>query len=181
MDSEKGLTIKENDELLDLVDQNDQVIGTVLKSSAHSNPAFIHREVVVLIFNKKNQTLIQKRSLLKKVDPGKWEVACAGHVGAGEIPEEAAKREVFEELGINIQPVFFEKQKVLNDINNESKFYWVYYAIIDDNDFELDKLEVEEVKWIDVSEVSKYIVSSDVKDTSVDTTNRISNKIKNIA
>ncbi len=97
------------DELLDLVDKNDRVIGTVWKSEAHKDPSVIHREVAIVVFNKKGEVLIQQRSMNKKNDPGAWKITAAGHVGQGEDPKKAAEREVYEELGINIEANFLKK------------------------------------------------------------------------
>ena len=86
------------DELLDLVNEKDEIIGEVWKSEAHKNPSKIHREVVIAVFNKKGDVLLQKRSINKEYHPGRWAIT-AGHVGKGEVPGDAAKRELFEELG----------------------------------------------------------------------------------
>jgi isopentenyldiphosphate isomerase len=50
------------DELLDLVDESDQIIGELWKSKAHKGPKLIHREVAIIIHNDKSKVLFQKRS-----------------------------------------------------------------------------------------------------------------------
>lgn len=145
-----------NDELLDLVDENDQVIGTVWKSEAHQNPKLLHREVAIAVFNKKGQVLLQQRSMKKTNDPGEWKMTAAGHIGAGEDPEVAVKREVFEELGIKIKPVYFKKHfHTYKD--KEARFFWVYYAIVTKNPtLKLDEEEVMDAKWVDVRYLEKF-------------------------
>ena len=117
------------DELLDLVDENDKVIGTVWKSEAHGCPGMIHREIAVGVFNEKGETLIQQRAMTK-TSPGEWKITAAGHIGAGEDPGLAVKREVKEELGIDIEPIYFSKEFDYDERHQESKFYWVYYAVV---------------------------------------------------
>ncbi len=157
------------DELLDLVNEEDSVIGKVWKSVAHANEDLIHREVAVLIFNIKGQTLIQKRSLKKLVDPGAWRIV-AGHVAADEDINTAMQREIKEEIGINVDLQFYQKSFYKDQTNSESKFYWIYYAIYDGDNFELDEEEVSEVKWVNLKELSekneteKYDVGSIVKE-----------------
>ena len=46
---------------------------------------------------------MQKRAITKKVFPGLWDISVAGHVGAGEAILTAAKREIFEEIGLHIE------------------------------------------------------------------------------
>lgn len=93
-----------NDELLDLVNEKDEVIGEVWKSEAHRDPAKFHREVAIVVFNNKREVLLQQRSFKKSHDPGQWKITAAGHVGKGEKPEDAVKRELEEELGLKIVP-----------------------------------------------------------------------------
>lgn len=143
------------DELLDLVDKNDQTIGTVYKSAAHINPELIHREIVVYIFDKKGNVLLQQRSYKKKTSPGKWEaVGACGHVGAGEDVTMASLRELQEEIGIATDLMFHGKTYIHD--GNESKFYHIYYGIYDGNDFILDAEEVEAVKWLPVKDITAW-------------------------
>lgn len=142
------------DELLDLVDKNDNIIGTVWKSEAHGNPNLIHREVVACVFNSKGQTLIQQRAFTKKIGPGNWRITAAGHIGAGEDVKEATVREVEEELGIKINPVFHRKIFALDEKHKEAKFYYVFYAIYDGNDIKIAPKEVNDAKWVSLSEIS---------------------------
>lgn len=86
--------VKIDDELLDLVDENDNVVGEVLKSEAHKNPRLIHRVIGGILFDDNNRVLLQKRSYLKGSDPGVWITSWAGHVGKGCSPEDAAHREL---------------------------------------------------------------------------------------
>ena len=67
------------DELLDLVDENDRVIGTVLKAATERDPGLVHREVAILI-HRDDELLWQLRSDAKTVMPGTWDIACAGQV-----------------------------------------------------------------------------------------------------
>jgi isopentenyl-diphosphate delta-isomerase type 1 len=88
------------DELLDLVDEKNRVVGQVLRGSVHGNPALRHRAVHVFVRNEAGCLFLQKRSEGKKIQPGKWDTSIGGHVEAGESYEDAAKKETAEELGI---------------------------------------------------------------------------------
>lgn len=54
---------KTDEEILDLVDENDEVIGKVGKSEANSDLKLIHREIGVLIYDGRKRVLFNKRSL----------------------------------------------------------------------------------------------------------------------
>ena len=143
------------DELLDLVNEKDEVIGTVWKSEAHKDPSKIHREVAVLLFDKKGRVLIQQRSYQKEFHPGKWMVAVAGHIRFHEKPIDAANRETQEELGLKLDLKYYGKE--FDRSKNETRFFWVYYAILEGNEkIKIDKDETEVFRWISFKDVSNY-------------------------
>jgi isopentenyl-diphosphate delta-isomerase len=148
------------DELLDLVDKNDNVVGTVWRSNAHKNPDLLHREVGIILFNNKNEILLQQRSFNKKNSPGSWKITAAGHPMAGEDPEIAIKRELFEELGVNVNPVFYKKIfSTHNKIgeNQESRFFWIYYAVLNrDPKIRIKKSEVNATEWVSLKEMKEF-------------------------
>lgn len=96
--------MKTTDDLNELfvhVDENDQVIGQVVRRKAQHDPRYIHRAVWILVFNDQNALFMQKRSLTKDKLPGFWSLSVGGHVTHGQDYEEAAIREYSEELGEN--------------------------------------------------------------------------------
>lgn len=92
-------TPQRDDEMFDVVDENDNVLRQATRREVHEQ-GLIHRAVHVLVFNKKHDCLLQKRSRLKDRQPGVWDSSAAGHLDAGEDYETAARRELEEELGI---------------------------------------------------------------------------------
>lgn len=92
-------TAQRDDELFDVVDEADKVLRQATRAEVHGQ-GLIHRAVHVLVFNKKHDCLLQKRSRLKDKHPGVWDSSAAGHLDAGEDYETAARRELQEELGI---------------------------------------------------------------------------------
>lgn len=149
-----------NDEIIDLVNEKDEVIGTVKKSLAHKNPSLIHREVGVIIFNDKDEVLLQQRSFNKKNDPGVWKNAAAGHILAGKNPIDAIKREAREELGIEIQPILYKKffkRHIKKGENSEARFIWMYYSLCkSETRLIIDKKEVADAKWIPINQLKKF-------------------------
>ena len=47
---------------------------------------------------------LQKRSFEKSEHPGKWDSSASGHVDSGETYQEAAARELEEEIGVKASP-----------------------------------------------------------------------------
>lgn len=108
-------------ELFDIVDDDDQVIGTAPRGDCHGNPALVHRAVHVLVFNAAGELLLQKRSANKDIQPGKWDTSVGGHLEPGETYFAAALREMREELGLSGLPLtFLYHSKIRNRIESEN-------------------------------------------------------------
>jgi len=133
------------DELLDLVNENDEIIGEVWKSEANSNPKLIHREISVYIFDKNNRMLMGQRSFSKKVYPGVWAESAAGHVGKGEDPATAANRELKEEMGFETDLSFLKKVLIL--FPNETHFTYCYIGKYKEEKIEFQKNEIENIRF----------------------------------
>lgn len=52
----------------------------------------------------RHSLLLQRRHPGKQTDPGRWDIAVAGHVSAGQTPLQALVREAWEELGLVLDP-----------------------------------------------------------------------------
>ncbi|GGD59298.1 NUDIX hydrolase [Muriicola marianensis] len=91
------------EEWVDVLDEDGRHTGeTILKSEAHRKGVF-HPTVHIWFYNTQGEILLQFRSPLKKTFPGFWDVSVAGHVGAGETVEQAALREIREEIGLSLK------------------------------------------------------------------------------
>jgi len=91
------------DEFIDILTAEGLPTGnTALKSEAHKKGWF-HATAHIWFFTTDHQILLQKRALTKKVFPGIWDISVAGHIGAGEKILEGAKREILEEIGLELQ------------------------------------------------------------------------------
>jgi len=86
------------DELFDVVDRDDHVIGQERRREVHARK-LLHRAIHVLVHDAHGQLFLQKRSMSKDTFPGCWDSSCSGHVDAGEDYVTAARRELGEELG----------------------------------------------------------------------------------
>ena len=93
-------TTDDQNEIFDIVDENDKVIGKATRGEVHRDKKLIHRSIGVAVFNSKGEIFLQRRSATKDTDPLKWTISCSGHVNSGDSYEETVVRELKEELGI---------------------------------------------------------------------------------
>lgn len=89
------------DEILEVVDEHDNVVGTARRGDIHAQ-GLLHRAAHVLIFDPAGRLYLQKRSQNKDTHPGKWTTSASGHVDPGEDYLTAARRELDEELGLDL-------------------------------------------------------------------------------
>jgi len=90
------------DELVDILDEEGNFTGqTALKSVAHLEGLF-HQTVHIWFCTSDGQLLLQQRGEKKDIHPLLWDVSVAGHIGTGEGIENAALREIEEEIGIAV-------------------------------------------------------------------------------
>ena len=82
------------------VDDQDRVIGRATKLACHTGRGLRHRAFLVMLYNSKGELLLARRHPSKWLWPGCWDGTVAGHVEEGETYASAARRRVFEELGV---------------------------------------------------------------------------------
>lgn len=97
-------TAQHGAERFDVVDENDRVVRSEFRDIIHVNN-LRHRAAHMLLFNAAGELFLQKRSIWKDRNPGRWDSSAAGHVDAGEDYPAAARRELREELGIDSPPL----------------------------------------------------------------------------
>lgn len=103
------------EEHFDVCTSDGQPTGrTVPRSRAHAEGLW-HRSAHLWLSDGAGRLLLQQRHPAKQTDPGRWDIAVAGHLSAGQTPLEALVREAHEELGLNLDPAgltFLGAQKV---------------------------------------------------------------------
>jgi isopentenyldiphosphate isomerase len=84
-----------------VVDEQGERIGTATRSACHSDPSLVHLSIHVVVLTP-NGVLWQLRGPYKDSAPNTWDHACSGHVAAGESVRASARRELHEEIGIDV-------------------------------------------------------------------------------
>ena len=96
--------------------------------------------------------------------PNRWAL-CAGHVKASEGLEDAAIREVKEEMGLDVSKEEIHSFGEVEDNIGENDSHLTYFFYIKtnkkENEFILQPEEVSEVKWFDIDEMIDMIKNKD--------------------
>lgn len=91
------------DEILDIVDENDRVVGRRPRGEAYAL-GLRHRCSFILARDAEGRIFVHRRTATKLVFPSLYDMFVGGVVGSGETYDEAALREAEEELGVSGLP-----------------------------------------------------------------------------
>jgi isopentenyldiphosphate isomerase len=140
------------DELFPVVDENGNTIGEARRSVCHDGISkLLHPVVHLHLFNYDGRLFLQKRSLSKDVQPGKWDTSVGGHVAPGEKVEDALRREALEELGIVIgEAVFIGRYVWESSVERELVNS---FTIVSDQLPEINQDEIEEGRYWSADEI----------------------------
>ncbi|MGI6280430.1 MAG: NUDIX hydrolase [Acutalibacteraceae bacterium] len=140
----------------DILNEKGELIGkTAFRGRCQLKPGEFHLVVHIWVVSSDGRILIQRRSDTKQLMPGEW-AATGGAAIAGEDSFTAAKRELFEELGIesdrdNMKKILrIKKRNSLLDI-------WVTVSNLSTEQLRLQASEVAEAKWVTLEELKNMI------------------------
>lgn len=143
-------------EIIDLYDRQKRKLNkTFDRWSGEPVEGEYKQTVHIWFLNSKGELLVQKRSMTRTRNPGKWAFT-GGAVDTGETSLQSAIREVEEELGLKFLEeeldfiISFKREHVFVDV-------WLIRADIDINEIKMQEEEVEEVKWVSLSELTEMI------------------------
>ena len=153
-------------ELVDVLDDQGKKTGEVLPIDKIHEKELWHGVAHIWIYNKQGQMLMQHRSSTVKWGADQWDLAGGGHISAAETPEQAALRELYEELGLKLSK---EKLKVAGKTYAENTnafsgkrhkaWEWNYIAEmgVDLSEVTLQEDESQGVKWIDLDQLESEL------------------------
>lgn len=159
------------EELIDVLDENGNKTGEILTKEQIHKKGLCHRIVVIAIIDAQGNILMQQRSKNKVQNPGKWDVAAAGHVSSGQTSTEAAIRETLEEVGIKVNEEELEyvltyknKENIEEDYRDNEIYdcYIVKRDKINLRNIKVQESEVEQVKLCNLKEFNQIIENGNI-------------------
>lgn len=134
-----------------VVEPSGLVVGQSTRQYCHSGAKPLHPVIHIHIIDRYSRVYLQKRSMSKDIQPGKWDTAVGGHVSYGEGIREAVFREAFEELGlVEFNPIWLETYEFESPVEREMVNVFAavgYYELHPDLD------EVDEGRWWELEEI----------------------------
>ena len=158
-------TTDSQDELLTEVNSKNEVIGPISRGVAHNNPDKFYRTIFIIVKDKDNKILLQRRSSTKDLYPDCWDLSVGGHVNYGKSYLEVAVEELKEELGI----IAITKElkfigEVLVKLPTSNEFFHVFeYKFKPDDRVNMAKDEVSKTMWMSINQVKESMQQRKLK------------------
>lgn len=151
----KGAKITRSIEMLPVIDTDGIVIAQASRSFCHGAHRPLHPVVHLHIVNRQGDIYLQKRSMTKKLLPGKWDTAVGGHISYGESVLEALVREAGEELGFfDFNPIEMDRYIFESDVEKEMVFV---FAAVGNFQLKPDSDEVSEGRYWALADIDKAL------------------------
>ena len=147
-----------SDEIFDVVNERDEVVGQNTRREVHAR-GLLHRAIHVLVFNEGGEIFLQKRSMTKDREPGKWDSSSSGHVDSGEDYDACAVREVREEIGLQLTAPPSRLFKIDACRETGWEFCRVYQAS-SEGPFTLHPDEIETGDWFAPEAVTQWMTEN---------------------
>jgi isopentenyl-diphosphate delta-isomerase len=154
--------VSDDSDLLILVDETDQPIGELDKSTCHNGEGILHRAFSLFVLNGQGKILLQKRAKSKRLWGGYWSNSCCSHPRVGETIEEAVTRRSNQEIGISVDAKFiykFEYAAQFGDAGSERELCSVYVAQTEAEPI-LNTEEVSHCKWVSPANLDKALATN---------------------
>ncbi len=141
-----------------LVTETDTEIGDAPKLEAHRTGA-LHRAFSVFLLDCDGRVLLQRRATGKYHSPGLRSNTCCGHPRPGERTNDAARRRLREEMGIDCELSHASSFVYRADLEGELVEHELDHVFVGlTSDLPLhDSAEVSECRWIEVDELREWL------------------------
>jgi isopentenyldiphosphate isomerase/uncharacterized protein YqgV (UPF0045/DUF77 family) len=144
-------------ELVEWIDDEGRTIGVVTRARMRAE-RLRHRSVAIIVWASDGRLLIHRRADHKDVWPGMWDLCVGGVVSAGESFDEAAARELAEEVGIaGTRPKLIAVRSFDDDDVSELA---QIYTVIHNGPYTFADGEVVEVRLVTPSELDDMVNSN---------------------
>lgn len=148
---------------LTIFDEHESPIGEASLEEIHAK-GLRHRAVIVVVYDTGNRVLLQRRSKLVATNPDKWDVSAAGHVDIDEDYQEAAYRELYEEIGlkeVELKEAAHYYTESITEGRKLNRFIKIYTTTVSpETNFNIDITELSEIKWFSVEDLKTQLKNS---------------------
>lgn len=147
-------------ELWEALYEDESPAGFYLARGVKIPKGYYHLVVEVVISHQDGDHLLVRRSMEKHKLPGRWEASASGSALPGESSLEAARREVWEETGINRGEFTFLSRRVYPELG---VIFHDYHCLtsFEKNELLMQEGETEEYRWVNKNDFLDFMDSEE--------------------
>jgi isopentenyldiphosphate isomerase len=149
------------DEVLDIVNERDEVIGQKSRSEVYKNGMTNFRVINAFVINSKGQLWIPRRGPHKRIFPNALDMSVGGHVETGETYEQAFKRELKEELNLDPDTTPYRVLGKLTPHEHSVSAFMTVYEIKSDVAPAYNKNDFTEYFWLSPADFFERLKQGD--------------------
>jgi 8-oxo-dGTP pyrophosphatase MutT (NUDIX family) len=143
-----------SDAMIDLVDIHDRVVGQSTRSHMRAHNLRHRCTAVLVVDHRDERLLVHQRSRNKDVWPLWWDLAAGGVVEAGEDLDEAAARELAEELGVTAELTRLGSRHHTDQQVDVFMHVWLAHH---EGPFVFTDGEIEQTQWVTPIELGQRL------------------------
>lgn len=136
-----------------LFDARGRVIGQAPRSRVRAENLH-HGGTGIVVFNQNREVFVHQRTPTKDVYPGFYDFTAGGVIQAGEDPDESARREAAEELGVHGPLVTLGEE---NYTDEHTSYHAFRYWTVATEPLTLQAEEVASGKWVALEELLNQV------------------------
>ena len=141
-------------ELVDVVNDEGRTLRIVTRREMRTQ-RLPHRCTYVLVFNQAGDLFVHLRTAGKDVNPSQWDACIGGVVSAGESFTDGVRREVAEELGVEVDPTAIEELFPFRYADDKSIVQAVVYRLRHDGPFRLQPEEIVRGEFVPLNRIDE--------------------------
>ena len=152
-------------EYFDILDEKGNKTGKIkLRNEVHRDGDW-HKGVHIWIINNDGEILLQRRCATKDSNPNMLDLSSAGHLSAGDNSQEAAIRELKEELNFDVKPSDLQFITTLKRsskytetfINNEFDDIYIIRTDKKIGDMNFQEEEISEIMYVPYNKFKEMV------------------------
>ncbi len=150
------------DELLDIVNEHDQIIGQMYRSEIYKQKLNNFRVINAFLVNSKKEVWIPRRTKQKKLFPLCLDASVGGHVMTGENYQQAFERELQEELNLDAAHCTYEIIAKLTPHTHNVSAFMQLYVIHTSMTPSYNTNDFESARWINILDLQSMIKNGEL-------------------
>jgi len=141
------------EEILDLVDENDVVIGSLSRKEIYAEGLRNYRVIHAFVINSEGKLWIPRRVSTKKLYPDGLDYSIAGHVESGETYLKALIKEAQEEVNLDLNKTEYREIASFSPLTHNVHCFQKVYEIESDVAPEFNPDDFSGYEWLSPAEI----------------------------